>query len=307
MKKILVIGSSNTDMITRLPLLPTPGQTILGGSFTTAAGGKGANQAVAAARAGGDVTLVACLGEDAFADTTLEKLRDETLNIDHIKRSSSSASGVALIMVNELGENIIGVAPGANHDLTPTDILALDHLFIDCDLLLLQLEIPLETVEMAAKLARDHDCTVMLNPAPSQAIPSELMKQIDILTPNETETEKLSGIEVTGRASAEEAAAVLQARGAKNVIITMGKQGALLASPDQIQHVEGFDVTPVDTTAAGDTFIGALAVAMCEGQEMPDAIRFANAAAAVSITEVGAQPSIPNRERIDWMLSEQRA
>jgi ribokinase len=300
--KILVVGSSNTDMIVNVPRIPHPGETVLGGEFATAAGGKGANQAVAAARAGGDVSLIACVGDDIFGQRAIEGFAKDGLHTQYVARSKHSPSGVALIFVSADGQNSIAVAPGANARLSPADIRRAAGAFGGASALLMQLETPLGTVAEAARLARRQGVAVILNPAPAQDLPAELLRRVSILTPNESEASALSGLTVRDEASAAKAAAKLLRRGAGAVIITLGARGAFVADAQARQMVGGFRVKPVDTTAAGDVFNGALAVALGEGRSLLDAARFANAAAAISVTRRGAQPSAPRRREIERLL-----
>lgn len=299
--KILIVGSSNTDMIIKLDRIPKPGETLLGGEFVTAAGGKGANQAVAAARAGGAVTLIARVGQDMFGEQAVAGLVQHGVNVDFV-RYDNCPSGVALIFVAKDGENSIAVAGGANAKLSPADVDAAKSCIESAEMLVLQLETPLETVQRAAELAAAARVPVILNPAPAQPLGDNLLRYVSILTPNESETELLTGISVTDFRSAAQAAERLQAKGVETVIITMGSQGALVAGPQFSGVVPAFAVKPVDTTAAGDTFNGALAVALAEGKPLVDAVRFANAAGALSVTRLGAQPSAPSRKEIEKLL-----
>jgi ribokinase len=300
---VVVVGSSNTDMILRVAHVPRPGETILGGVFSTAPGGKGANQAVAAARAGGSVAFVARLGRDSLGDEAIAGFRKEGMTLSHIKRDSAQPSGVALIFVGDDGENSIGVAGGANQRLSPRDITAAGALIRGARVLLLQLETPLETVEAAANIASKAGIEVILNPAPAQMLPDALLRKVTFLTPNETEASMLSGVIVDGVESATRAARILQKRGARNVIVTLGANGALVATGEDARWIPGFPVRAVDTTAAGDVFNGALAVRLAEGCPIDEAVRFAHAAAAISVTRPGAQPSIPTRREINAKLS----
>jgi ribokinase len=299
---IVVVGSSNTDMIIKLARIPRPGETILGGEFVTAAGGKGANQAVAAARAGGQVTLVARVGQDMFGEQAVAGFVKDGIDVQYVFRDKSSPSGVALIFVAQDGENSIAVASGANGRLSPADVRKARSVFAGAAALVMQLETPLETVETAAELAAKAGVRVILNPAPAQSLPDSLLRHVSLLTPNESEAELLTGVRVTNAASAGKAAAKLRARGIETVIITLGAKGALVVSPSGQELVPGFSVQAVDTTAAGDVFNGALAVALAEGQPLVAAVRFANAAAALSVTRLGAQPSAPKRQEIAKFL-----
>lgn len=302
--RILVVGSSNTDMIARVSRIPRPGETILGGEFITAAGGKGANQAVAAARAGGAVTFIARVGKDMFGDRALAGFRRDRISVHHVRRDASKPSGVALIFVADSGENSIAVAPGANAQLSTTDIKRAQTEFKRADVLLTQLETPLPTVIAAVKLAARNRVLTILNPAPAQTLPDDLLKHVSILTPNESEAELLTGIKVTGEASGVRAVAKLRDRGVQIVIITLGAKGALVVSEVGHTLVPGFKVKPVDTTAAGDVFNGALAVALAEKLDLGAAVQFANAAAAISVTRMGAQPSAPTRKKIEQLLAQ---
>ena len=302
--KIVVVGSSNTDMIVKLPRLPKPGETIGDGAFSTAAGGKGANQAVAAARAGADVGLVARVGGDSFGEQAITGFVGDGIDVEHVTRDPAAPSGVALIFVDEKGENSIAVAPGANAGLTPNDVEAAEELITGADVVVMQLETPLETVERAATLAREHGARVILNPAPAQPLSDEILGNVSILTPNESEAELLTGIQVEGDAGAEEAARALVARGVETVILTLGSRGAFVFESESGELVPGFEVDAVDTTAAGDVFNGSLAVGLAEGMPLARAVGFANAAAALSVTKLGAQPSAPTRAEIDTFLGE---
>lgn len=300
-QRIVVVGSSNTDMIIKLSRIPRPGETLLGGEFVTAAGGKGANQAVAAAKAGGKVTMIARVGRDMFGEKAVDGLVEQGINVDYVQ-FDKSPSGVALIFVGRDAENSIGVAGGANAKLSPADVRKAKAAIAAADAVVLQLETPLETVQAAAELAAAKGALVILNPAPAQPLPDKLLSKISILTPNETETELLTGIAVRDDASCNRAADVLLRKGVETVIITLGARGAFVASDSTRELVKGFKVKQVDTTAAGDTFNGALAVALAEGMPMLDAVRFANAAGALSVTRMGAQPSVPSRDEIEKLL-----
>jgi ribokinase len=301
-KRIVVVGSSNTDMIIKLARLPKPGETLLGGEFITAAGGKGANQAVGAARAGGQVTLIARVGRDVLGEQAVAELVKDDINADHVSRDNASPSGVALILVAQDGENVIAVASGANGRLTPAEVKKAKSVFSGASMLIMQLETPLETVQAAAELATRAGVPVILNPAPARPLPDKLLRRVSILTPNESEAELLTGIKVNSDAAAAHAADRLRARGVQTVILTLGARGAFVAGDGCRQRVPGFKVKAVDTTAAGDIFNGALAVALAERQPLPNAVCFANAAAALSVTRLGAQPSAPARNEIERLL-----
>lgn len=292
---ILVIGSSNTDMVVKTTKLPAPGETVLGGTFLMNAGGKGANQAVAAARLGGQVTFVASVGNDVFGQEAVAGLGREGINTQHIRTDERYPSGVALINVDANGENCITVAPGSNASLQPADTqIALQTADTET-LVLLQLEIPMQTVEYAARLAAGRGLRVILNPAPAQELPDALFGHLFMITPNESEAELLTGIRVTDEETAEMAAQKFHQMGVANVVITLGAKGAYLSTPTEKKRIETERVITVDTTAAGDCFNGALTVALAEGETLPNAVRFACRAAARSVTRMGAQASMPIR------------
>jgi ribokinase len=303
-KRILVVGSSNTDMIIKLDRIPRPGETILGGEFATAAGGKGANQAVGAARAGGAVTFIARVGKDMFGEQAAAGFQKDGINVDYVLRDDTSPSGVALIFVAKDGENSIAVASGANGKLSPADVEQAKAAFAGAGVLVMQLETPLETVQAAAELAARAGVRVILNPAPARPLPEGLLKLVSILTPNESEAELLTGVKVADESSAAQAADKLLATGIRTVIITLGAKGAFLADGGEKFLVPGFKIEAVDATAAGDIFNGALAVALTEEKPLREAVRFANAAAAISVTRLGAQPSAPTRREIDRFLAQ---
>ena len=298
MSRILVIGSSNTDMVIKTEKLPVPGETILGGTFLMNPGGKGANQAVAAARLGGKVTFVTKRGNDLFGNQAVGLLMREGIDTKYVVKDMELPSGVALITVDSSGENSIVVAPGSNGNLMQEDIPP--HIFETdkFEILLLQLEIPISTVEYSAIAASDHGIKVILNPAPACKLSDNLLKHTWLITPNETEAESITGVTVTDIPSAERVAALIQERGVKNVIITLGEMGAFVKSENYTGLISGVKVKPVDTTAAGDVFNGALAVAVSEGKELKDAVFFANKAASISVTRMGAQASAPYRSEI---------
>lgn len=300
---ILVVGSSCTDMVIRVDRLPRVGETVLGGEFASTPGGKGANQAVGAARAGGAVTFVGCIGRDAFGDKTVEGMKADGINMDSTVRMEGAPSGVALIFVGPDGHNSIAVAPGSNAKLTPADLKQARSAFNSSSIMLLQLETPLDTVQAAAKIASEAGVKIILNPAPAQPLPPALLDRLFLITPNETEAELLTGVHVSDREAAAKAATILMSKGVKNVIITMGSAGSYVASKDVNELVPAFKVKPIDTVAAGDVFNGALAVALAEGKSLLEAARFANAAAAIAVTRHGAQASAPTRKEIDQMLA----
>jgi ribokinase len=298
--KIVVVGSANTDMLVHVQNLPQPGETVLGGDYIQSQGGKGANQAVAAAKLGADVTFVARLGMDAFGDASIAAYLVEGINTDYIIRDKKTASGVALILVNHQGENIIAVSPGANAKLSSEDILSAEKEIKDAKFLLVQLEIPLETVQTAISLAVKYHVPVILNPAPAIQLPISLLEMVDYLTPNQTEVAILAS--AYSAADISEAADLLRSKfKVKNIIITLGEKGAKIISA-QNQIVPSFPVHPVDTTGAGDSFNGGLAVALARGNNLGDAVKFANAVAALSTTGTGAQTSMPTQNAVEDFL-----
>ena len=301
MPRVLVIGSSNTDLIIRASKLPSPGETVLGGAFFTAGGGKGANQAVAAARAGAQVTFIARTGRDDFGEQALSAFQREGIDTRWIVSDPDLPSGVAFILVDERGENSIVVASGANAALSPDQIQ--DRAYQNAEICLLQLEIPLETVVHAAFLSTKNKTRVILNPAPAADLPAEIWPHLFLITPNQTEAEHLTGIPPNSAKNIAKAADELLQKGAQNAIITLGAQGAFLATPDQTLHIPAFKTTSIDTTGAGDAFNGALSCALSENQSLETAIRFACAAGALTVGKAGAQPAIPTRDQIDALLA----
>ena len=294
---ILVIGSSNTDMVIRTPRFPKPGETILGGDFLMNQGGKGANQAVAAARLGSRVTFICKVGQDLFGDNAINSYQRSHIHTDYILRGGLP-TGVALIMVSDSGENNIVVAPGANGELSPGDIEKNRKVIQQNDIILLQLEIPVETVERTIELAYELGKKVVLNPAPATKLPVSIFQKLDIITPNEHEASLLTGIEVVDEKSAARSADHLHQLGIKTVIITMGALGAYLSTNLEKKMITGFPVKAIDTTAAGDVFNGALAVGLDEKLDIEKAILFGNRAASIAVTRPGAQNSIPERKEV---------
>jgi ribokinase len=297
-KKILVIGSSNTDMVIKTNHFPAPGETILGGRFLMNAGGKGANQAVAASRLGGVVTFIGKIGDDIFGKQAVQQLEDEGINVDFVAVDLEHPSGVAMITVDSKGENSIVVAPGSNGTLSPADFEKAVTQLDESEFVLMQLEIPIPTVEYIAQKAAQRQKKVVLNPAPAAELSDELLQNLYMVTPNETEAELLTGIKVTGENSALKAATVLHEKGVEIVIITMGAAGAFLLADGKSEVIRAPKVEAVDTTAAGDTFNGSLLVALSEGKSIQDSIAFANKAASISVTRIGAQSSVPFRKEI---------
>ncbi len=298
MKKIIVIGSSNTDMVIKTDKIPIPGETVIGGIFLMNPGGKGANQAVAASRLGGKVTFVAKIGDDLFGSQTTKFLKKEGIDTSYIVKDSELPSGIALITVDSEGENSIVVAPGSNHNLLVEDIDSDILTGEKYNVMLIQLEIPLMTVEYAVLTAAESGIKVILNPAPAQKLHDYLLRHVWLITPDEIEAEILTGIKVHNQATADTAATYLLRKGVKNVIITMGAEGAYIKSENFTEMFPGIKVKAVDTTAAGDVFNGALSVATAEGKGLREAVIFANKAASICVTRMGAQASAPYREEI---------
>ena len=297
MAKIIVIGSTNTDMVVRSARIPVPGETVTGGTFLLNPGGKGANQAVACARLGGDTVFVAKVGDDAFGRETGPRLAQDGIDA-RLLTDPSAASGVALILVDAEGRNCISVAPGANATLLPSDLAPMRGEIEQAAAVVMQLETPIETVAWVAKTAHDAGVTVVLNPAPAADLPADLYPCLEWITPNETEAKLLTGVDVTDEASAAEAAAVFHGRGVKGVVITLGAKGAFWSVGGAHGIVPACPVKAVDTVAAGDTFNGAFAVALTEGSSVEDAVKFAVKASAIAVTRHGAQSSVPRRAEV---------
>lgn len=296
--KIVVVGSTNMDMVVKTNHIPKPGETVLGGTFLMNPGGKGANQAVAVARLGGDVTFISKIGNDIFGKQSSKIFDDEGVDIGGIYAEMNSPSGIALITVDDKGENSIVVAPGANAYLNEENVKNAFDKYPEASLLLVQLEIPLETVEATINYARSKEIRIILNPAPMNKTITKFLDKIDIITPNAREAEDLSNHTITDIESAIVAAKKIQAQGVNTVIITMGEQGAILLNEDHVEHIQSQKVEAVDSTAAGDVFNGALAVALSEGKSLQQAVTFSCRAAAIAVTRMGAQSSIPYRNEI---------
>lgn len=296
--RIVVVGSVNTDMVVKSERIPAPGETITGGQFVMAAGGKGANQAVAAARLGAEVTLVARVGTDVFGEHAVENYRGEGIAVDLIVRDPDHATGVALILVDQRGDNSIAVAPGANFAITADEVYRARDRIREADVLLLQLEIPMPAVLAAARIASDAGVTVVLDPAPAAPVPDALLACVRVIKPNENEAQRLTGVRVTDEASARTAALRLLERGVRHAVITMGSRGALWASGEKSSFVSSTRVEAVDSTAAGDAFSAGLACAIARGEHMEVAVREACLVGALATTRLGAQPSMPTAEEL---------
>jgi len=302
---LVVLGSINADHILNLETFPTPGETVTGNQYQVAFGGKGANQAVAAGRSGANIAFIACTGDDDTGERVRKQLASDNIDIAPVSVVAGESTGVALIFVNAEGENVIGIHAGANAALTTERVEAQRGIIAGAEALLMQLESPVESVLAAAKIAHENHTSVVLNPAPARVLSDELLALVDIITPNETEAEKLTGIRVENDDDAARAALALHEKGIGTVIITLGSRGVWASVNGEGRRVPGFKVKAIDTIAAGDTFNGALVTALLEGKAMDDAIRFAHAAAAIAVTRKGAQPSVPWRKEIDEFLSQQ--
>lgn len=298
MAKILVVGSINMDLVVRVSHVPAPGETVLGGDFETFPGGKGANQAVAAARMGGEVTMVGRVGNDDFGTTLIHGLVDNKVKTTRVTKDSTARTGIAMIAVADDGENMIVVASGANMQVSVEDINKARELMRESDVLLLQLELPVEVVSAAVDMAKAHGVTVVLNPAPAQSLSKALLANIDVITPNENELLILSGEQ-----DLETGIQTLREWGMKSLVVTLGAQGARVVTGETDQHLPAHEVTAMDTTAAGDAFNGALAVALAEGKPLLEAVKHGMAAGALATTRRGAQPSLPTREEMMAFLA----
>ncbi|KLQ12020.1 ribokinase [Enterobacter hormaechei] len=302
---LVVLGSINADHILNLETFPTPGETVTGNQYQVAFGGKGANQAVAAGRSGANIAFIACTGDDDTGERVRKQLASDNIDIAPVSVVAGESTGVALIFVNAEGENVIGIHAGANAALTTERVEAQRGIIAGAEALLMQLESPVESVLAAAKIAHENHTSVVLNPAPARVLSDELLALVDIITPNETEAEKLTGIRIENDDDAARAALALHDKGIGTVIITLGSRGVWASVNGEGRRVPGFKVKAIDTIAAGDTFNGALVTALLEGKAMDEAIRFAHAAAAIAVTRKGAQPSVPWRKEIDEFLSQQ--
>jgi ribokinase len=297
--RIAVVGSINMDLVVACSHLPLPGETIIADSAEEIPGGKGANQAVAAARVGGQVSLIGRVGNDAFASRLLQNLRDQRIDVDSVSVSDQCASGIAIVGVETSGENAIMVVPGANGHVSPADVQAAAGIIRSADALLLQLEIPIESVVAAAEIARESGVRVILDPAPMPDTLPDSALQVDVICPNQSEASAIVGRSINSVDDARDCITQFHGRGVRHAIITLGGQGAVISNGDSIEWIEPFPITPVDTTAAGDAFAGALAVRLAEGAPTVDAARFAAAAGAIAATRRGAQPGMPTRTEVE--------
>jgi len=299
MSKIVIVGSSNTDMVLKTARFPKPGETIIGGDFFVFQGGKGANQAVAAARLGSNVAFICKLGNDEFGKSAIQYYRNEGIDVRGVFVDNTASTGVAVITVNEDGENSIVVASGANNHLNVEDLQNAHGIMESSDWILTQLEIPVATIEYLAGYAREYRKKLILNPAPATTLPSTVYEGLFLITPNETETELLTGVAIANEDSLKQAVNIFKNRGVHNVIITLGNRGAYVDCEEFSGYVDSFKVKSVDTTAAGDVFNGALLDALSKNQSWKDALSFASKAAAISVTKMGAQPSAPTMREIN--------
>lgn len=300
--KITVIGSSNTDLVATVPKLPLPGETVMGKEFIVTSGGKGANQAVAIARIGGDVTFIAKVGTDDYGEQALRNFKKDGINTSFVFQDDNTPSGVALIFVDENGENMLVPVPGANGRLLPVDIEKARIAIESADIMVLQLEVPLQTVEYAITIAYEKGIPIVLNPAPGRKLESQLIEKVNYITPNETEAETLTGIKVVDDSSAKKAGMELLKLGTKTVIITLGKKGSMLIDANHSELIPAFVVDAVDATAAGDAFTGGFAYAVACGKDIREAIKFGNAVAGITVTRMGAQPSMPTKNELEEFL-----
>ncbi|WP_294884593.1 ribokinase [uncultured Gilliamella sp.] len=304
-KKLIVLGSVNVDHILNVPKFPKPGETLSGSNYKISFGGKGANQAVAAGRLGANIQFIAAVGNDELGNKIKQQLNNDNINTCSVACIEGQNTGVALILVNAQGENQIAIHAGANAQVTTEYLLKYKQDIINADAILMQLETPLATIEQAAKLAKQHQTQVILNPAPAQKLSDDLLKHIDIITPNETEAEYLTGIKVLTEKDAEQAAIFLHKKGIETVIITLGSKGAWVSSAQQGAIIAGFKVKAIDTIGAGDTFNGMLVTALLEGKTLEQAIKYAHAAGALSVTKPGAQTAVPSRNEVEEFLEQQ--
>ncbi len=308
MNQLVVLGSVNADHVLQVPSFPRPGETLHGRNYQVIPGGKGANQAVAAARLGADIGFIACVGDDAFGINIRESFKEDGIAVDGVKIEADTPTGIAMIQVADSGENSICISAEANAKLTADAIESDLEAIRQASYLLMQLETPMDGIERAASVAKENNTKVILNPAPARPLSDELLARVDMITPNETEAEVLTGIAVIDEESAQQAAAVMHEKGIETVMITLGAKGVWVSQQHEAkgQIIPGFRVEATDTTAAGDTFNGALVTGLLEAMPLESAIKFAHAAAAISVTRFGAQTSIPSRAEVDTFLADQQ-
>jgi ribokinase len=297
--KVVVVGSLNMDVVMIVPRLPKPGETVVGGRFFTSSGGKGVNQAIAANRADGDVTLIARVGDDILGLRAIEQMNKDGIQVDHVIKDDKASTGCASIFLTERGEKCSALASGANANLSPEDIDSVKETIAKNDVMLIQLETPIETIKAAASIATQYNVKVILKPSPPRTLSDDVLRYISILTPNQSEIELLTGIKIHDHQSAEEAGRMLIAKGIETVVLTLGAKGSFLIDASGVEHVPSFKVKTVDNTGVGDIFNGVLAVALAEGKIVREAVRYASAAAALSVTRLGGQISAPRKEEIE--------
>jgi ribokinase len=305
-KRIVIVGSVNMDMVVSSPKVPVLGETILGSDFMMVPGGKGANQSVAAARLGADVTFIGCVGNDLFGQDLREHLSANHVNVEHVAEAEGIPTGVAVITVKD-GDNFIIVAPGANSELSPIRMEELEETIADASILIIQLEIPFDTVRKAVEIANKHRVKVLLNPAPARELDDPFLSAIDILTPNEHECELITGISVKGVEDAKKVVAHLNQKGVKQVVVTLGSKGAVYNSGGEILHQPAPSVSAIDTTAAGDSFTAAVAYALMDGKSIDAAVEFGCAVGALTVTKKGAQSSLPHRQEVTAFMNRSRS
>jgi len=301
---ILVLGSFMMDQVVTTPRVPKNGETIIGSDFSIFPGGKGANQAVSAARLGGKVVMAGKVGDDDYGEEFIQTLKEEDIDTDYIEIDYNYTTGIGFITSETNGDNRIIVVPGANLKYSQQELLKLDNVLDDVEVLIIQLEMDIKVMEKAAKMAKNKNVQVILNPAPGQELSDSLLKNVDYLTPNETELEILSGVKIDNLEDTISASKILFNKGVNNIIVTLGSNGALIVTRDEVEHINGFNVSVCDTVAAGDAFNGALAVAITENVSLEEGVQLANAAGALTVTKKGAIPSIPYREEVETFLKE---
>lgn len=304
--KIVIVGSYNTDLMSKTPWLPKQGETVLGGPFKLGPGGKGSNQAVAASRLGAEVHFIGCVGEDYFGEIARNNFIKEKINIDYLKISRTNHTGMALILVDDkTAENMIVVAPGANMEINILLVENARDIIVSADVVLLQLEISVEIVEYVVKMVYESNKAIsILNPAPGKKLERKVWEKVSLITPNRSELELITNRSIVTVEEAEKAAQEVISVGVKNVIVTLGGEGALVVNTDKTTYVPSYQVDIVDTTGAGDAFNGGLAIALSEGKDLVEATKFANAAAALKVTKIGTAPAMPYREEVERFLKD---